>query len=257
VTSTVLTSADGVRLAARWWQPAAPSGEAVVLVHGFAAGKDDPTVEQVALRLVSSGRRVLTFDLRGHGQSSGLCALGGHERLDVDAAVAEARLDSARVVVVGASMGGIACLAHLAVGTPDGPGAAAGRVADGAVVVATPARWQVPRSARGALSAVLTQTRPGRAMVARRTGTRLAVRPSLGAPPVVRIKSVSRPVAVLHGLDDRFLSPAAARALFAAAPEPRLLDLVPGMGHGFCAAALAPIEAAVAWVVGSALAGAS
>jgi fermentation-respiration switch protein FrsA (DUF1100 family) len=62
-------------------------------------------------------------------------------------------------------------------------------------------------------------------------------------------------VAVVHGLADRFLPPAAATALFTAANEPRRLDLVPGMGHGFCAAALGPVESAVAWVMRTALAG--
>jgi fermentation-respiration switch protein FrsA (DUF1100 family) len=66
---------------------------------------------------------------------------------------------------------------------------------------------------------------------------------------------VAQPVAVVHGLADRFLPSTAATTLFGAAPEPRRLDLVPGMGHGFCAAALDPIEAAVAWVARTALAG--
>ena len=66
---------------------------------------------------------------------------------------------------------------------------------------------------------------------------------------------MARPVAVVHGLADRFLPPAAATALFTAAREPRRLDLVPGMGHGFCPAALGPVESAVAWAMRTALAG--
>jgi fermentation-respiration switch protein FrsA (DUF1100 family) len=101
----------------------------------------------------------------------------------------------------------------------------------------------------------MTQTGAGRAVAARRFQTRLAVRPRRGAPPVERIRAVAQPVAVIHGLADRFLPSTAATALFSAAPEPRRLDLVTGMGHGFCAAALDPIEAAVAWVARTALAG--
>ncbi|HYZ97906.1 MAG TPA: alpha/beta fold hydrolase, partial [Acidimicrobiales bacterium] len=155
-----------------------------------------------------------------------------------------------QVVVVGTSMGGVAVLNYMAAAgaergdgdQPDLDGAC------GAVVVATPARWEIPRTWRGAASVVLTQTPPGRAMAARRFRTRLAVRPARGAPPVDRIRTVARPVAVVHGLADRFLPPAAATALFAAAREPRRLDLVPGMGHGFCTQAVPPVEAAVAWV---------
>jgi len=102
---------------------------------------------------------------------------------------------------------------------------------------------------------MMTQTGAGRAVAARRFKTRLAVRPRRGDPPIERIGLVARPVAVVHGLADRFLPPAAATALFTAAHEPRRLDLVPGMGHGFCAAALGPVESAVAWVMRTALAG--
>jgi alpha-beta hydrolase superfamily lysophospholipase len=251
-TATLLTTADGVRLAARWWEPASANGDAVVVVHGFAAGKDQPEVEQVARRLAAAGHAVLTYDSRGHGESDGLCTLGELERLDVDAAVDAAVGNADRVVVVGTSMGGVAVLNHMAESAAVLGAAAAAR---GAVVVATPARWQIPRTWRGAASVMITQTGAGRAVAARRFQTRLAVRPSRGDPPVERIRAVVQPVAVVHGLDDRFLPPATATALFTAAREPRRLDLVPGMGHGFCGAALGPVESAVAWVMRTALAG--
>jgi alpha-beta hydrolase superfamily lysophospholipase len=265
VSPAALTTADGVRLAARWWHPASAAGEAVVVVHGFCGNKEMPDVELVALRLAAAGHRVLTFDLRGHGRSEGHTTLGFLERLDVDAAVRAARADHDLVVVVGASMGGVATIEHLAsaLGGADDRGDVLGVdgdgdrdlagvgdwVADGGVVVGTPARWQVPRSVRGVLAVVLTQTRPGRSLTARRMGTRVAVRPGRGLPPMERMAAVSRPVAVVHGLDDRFVTPLAAHELFGAVAEPRLLDLVPGMGHGFCAAAADPVEAAVGWVV--------
>jgi pimeloyl-ACP methyl ester carboxylesterase len=251
-----LVAGDGVRLAARWWRPrgAPDRGEAVVVVHGFCSSKDAPAVELIALRQSALGRRVLTFDLRGHGGSGGATTLGRHEGLDVDAAVAAARLECDRVVVVGSSMGGVATIEHLA--GPDGlqpVGAAARPVdgvrADGAVIVATPARWQVPRSTRGILALAMTQTRAGRAVTARRMGTRVAVRPGRGREPVVRVGMITRPVAVLHGLADRFVGPGAARTLYDALTAPRLLDLVPGMGHGFCPAAAEPIDDAVGWVM--------
>ncbi|HEX6424887.1 MAG TPA: alpha/beta fold hydrolase [Acidimicrobiales bacterium] len=244
-----LTTADGVRLAARWWRPAPgvpEGGEAVVVVHGFCGRKDGPDVEMVAARQVAAGRRVLTFDLRGHGSSDGATTLGFRERLDVDAAVRAARAHADVVVVVGASMGGVASIDHLAV--DPGAGAVDG-LADGAVVVGTPARWRVPRSTRGVMAVALTQTRIGRTVAARRLGTRVAARQDRGAAPVERIARVARPVAVVHGLADRFVSAAAARLLFEAANEPRLLDLVPGMGHGFTATAVEPVAAAVGWIV--------
>lgn len=272
--STLVTS-DGIRLAARWWRPRGANvrGEAVVVVHGFCGTKDAPEVELIALRQSARGRRVLTFDLRGHGESGGATTLGLHEARDVDAAVAAARLDADRVLVVGASMGGVAAIEHLcgpadAPGAADTPGGSAGtpepadsdgtraevteEPADGAVIVATPARWRVPRSTRGVLAMALTQTRAGRVVAARRMGTRVAVRPGRGGEPVVRAGCISRPVAVLHGLADRFVAPAAGEAIYTALGGPRLLDLVPGMGHGFCAAAAEPIDDALDWLVAEA-----
>lgn len=251
---TVLRTVDGVRLAGRWWTPAAashPDGAAtrdghtdtaVVLVHGFGASKDDPGLALVAAYLADHGRLVLTYDSRGHGESGGMCTLGDLERLDVDVAVEAATANADHVVVLGTSMGGIAVLNHIATGTP----------ACGAVIVATPAHWQVPRSWRGVLSTMATQTGLGRAAVARWNGARVAVRPVRGQPPATQIRRAHLPVVVMHGRDDRFLSPDAARTLFAAAPPPKWLDLVPGMGHGFCTPALAPVGDAVGRVAAAA-----
>jgi uncharacterized protein len=260
VSESTLVTSDGVRLAARWWRPSGEPdrGEAVVVVHGFCSTKNAPAVELIALRQSALGRSVLTFDLRGHGESAGATSLGRYEGLDVDAAVAAARLECDRVVVVGSSMGGVATIEHLA--GADGPdraraaapalrGVTDGLRADGAVIVATPARWQVPRSTRGVLAVLMTQTRAGRAVTARRMGTRVAVRPGRGREPVARVGMITRPVAVLHGLADRFVAPGAARALYDALTAPRLLDLVPGMGHGFGPAAAEPIDDAVGWVI--------
>ena len=45
------------------------------------------------------------------------------------------------------------------------------------------------------------------------------------------------------------VGPGAAHTLYDALTAPRLLDLVPGMGHGFCPAAAEPIDDAVGWVM--------
>jgi pimeloyl-ACP methyl ester carboxylesterase len=255
--ATVLRTADGVRLAARWWVPPATvdapahhgasangrHGVAIVLVHGFGGSKDEPGLRLVATHLAGRGHPVLTYDGRGHGGSEGQCTLGDLERLDVDAAVGAAGELADRVVLIGTSMGGVAVLNHVASGTP----------ACGAVVVATPALWRLPRSWRGMLSAVATQTGFGRAAVARLNGARLAARPSRGHPPAVQIRDAHLPLAVIHGREDRFLPPDAAQLLFTAAPPPKWLDLVPGMGHGLCARSLHPIGTAVGRVLDAAM----
>ena len=85
-----------------------------MVVHGFCSSKDEAAVELIALRQSAAGRAVLTFDLRGHGESAGVTTLGLAEGLDVDAAVAALRRACDRVVVVGSSMGGVATIEHLA-----------------------------------------------------------------------------------------------------------------------------------------------
>lgn len=260
-----LRTSDGLRLAARWWAPTGdwshPAGgpaPTAVLVHGFGAGQDLPGLLAAVAGLTARGVGVMTYDARGHRTSEGTCTLGHHERLDVAAAVAAARErgpDPARTLLVGESMGGIAVLNHLAAEAAEAAGAAGvgppGHPVPvlGAVLVATPARWEVPRSPRGLAAVALTQTRPGRAFVTRRFATRLAVRPHRGAPPAEQAATVRCPVAVVHGTADRFCPPASALALHAALPEPKLLDLVPGMGHGFHPSTVPSIARAVDWLV--------
>src|SRR5215831_18088523 len=111
--ASTLTTADGVTLTSRSWSHTDPRG-LVVLVHGFAASADDPSVVRQAEALHAAGFGVLTYDSRGHGDSDGLCTIGDLERRDVAAAVAAVReLEGSRnvpVVVLGASMGAIAAL---------------------------------------------------------------------------------------------------------------------------------------------------
>ena len=95
---------DGVTLAVRRFQAAGDARVAVVLVHGFSAGKDDGAVVAVGEALAAHGAAVLAFDTRGHGHSEGLCTLGDMERFDVAAAVTEVARDHRDVVLVGASM---------------------------------------------------------------------------------------------------------------------------------------------------------
>jgi fermentation-respiration switch protein FrsA (DUF1100 family) len=57
------------------------------------------------------------------------------------------------------------------------------------------------------------------------------------------------PIAILHGRDDPFISPAAADDLYAAARDPRSLVVVDGMGHAYEAEAIAPVLAAVEWAL--------
>jgi len=235
--TATLTTEDGLTLAADVRQPADPRA-AVVVVHGFTANRRDPSVVAIAQALADDGYAVVTFDARGHGDSPGACTLGDDERLDVAAAVRAARSLSDAVVVVGASMGAIAALRYAAAPT-------AGPV-DGVVTVSCPARWQL-RTMRTVLAAVLTQTPPGRWFLRNRAGVTVAPARRRGASPESLAARVECPLAIVHGLADRFMPALEASRLHERAPGQRRLDLVPAMGHAFSDEATSTIVAAVAW----------
>jgi pimeloyl-ACP methyl ester carboxylesterase len=236
---TVLHTADGLELIADIRATAEPHA-AVVVVHGFTAHRRHPSVVAMADALADAGYAVVAADGRGHGESDGICTLGDDERFDVEAAVGAARQLDDRVVVVGASMGAIAALRYAA-----GP-----THIDGVVTVSCPARWQL-RSLRSALAAALTQTRPGRWFLLRSAGVRVASKWHRPEPPESLASRLGCPLAIVHGLADRFLPALEARHLHGSAIGPRRLDLVPKMGHAFDASGTATIVAAVGWCLGA------
>jgi alpha-beta hydrolase superfamily lysophospholipase len=247
VATTTLTTADGIHLAARVLRATAPNGS-VVLAHGFTASSAHPEVAAIAAALLDAGYDVVTYDARGHGDSTGRCTLGDLERHDVAAARAAVDPGSGPVVLVGISMGAIAVLRHAADPRPVGPGAPP---LAGVVTVSAPARWKLPRTGRGVASAAITSTALGRAFAARRLGVRIAPTRHRPEPPIELVSRVSVPVAVIHGIDDPFLPSSNARALHDAAAAPRRLDLVPGAWHAHGADTPAAVVHAVDWALGA------
>jgi pimeloyl-ACP methyl ester carboxylesterase len=217
----------------------------IVLVHGFAASSEEPDVVALAQSLHASGFEVIAYDARGHGGSTGACTLGDLERHDVASAVAAAGGAGVPTVVVGASMGAIATLHYAALrdlATPS-PSIA------GLVMVSCPARWTLPRNARGILSAVMTQTSLGRWVARRHLGVRIARHLRRPPAPVEMVARIEVPIAIVHGTDDPFIGVAAAIDLHDAASDPRRLTIVEGMGHAIPAAATVPVQQAVEWVL--------
>jgi len=236
---TMLTTSDGVALAARSWSATGEARASVVLVHGLAATKDNPELVAVATSLQDRGFDVLAYDARGHGESSGICTLGDLERYDVAAAVAHAGRNGQPVIVVGASMGGIAVLRHAA----DDPTVA------GVVTVSTPADWRLHRSPGTLALTGMIRTRLGRAFAARLFRVRLSPHWSNAEPPRSLAARVTSPLAVVHGERDRFIPAREAAGLFSASGGERRLFLVPRMGHAFHPAAVPVIGEAVEWAL--------
>lgn len=103
-----LQSADGIQLHG-WWIEAPDSEVVAVLVHGYLMNRSElcPLAVWLRLRGISS----LAFDLRAQGKSAGQwCTFGRDEAQDVLAGVrfARERCPSAKIVVIGSSMGAAA-----------------------------------------------------------------------------------------------------------------------------------------------------
>jgi pimeloyl-ACP methyl ester carboxylesterase len=182
----VLHTADGLTLTAReWLRPGAQAS--VVLVHGFAASTHDGGVVRQAEALNEAGFNVLTYDSRGHGTSNGQCTLGDCESRDVAAAVTAAQSWDLPIVLLGASMGGIAALRYAA---------GAGSSLVGVVCVSSASAWHLPRTPASMLAAVLTRTPPGRWLLARQLRVQVAKRWTNPEPPVSLVARISVPLAI-------------------------------------------------------------
>ena len=102
------SSKDGLTLRG-WWLKAVNSKRAIIMVHGANRHRADPEVGMldIARALVSHGYNILTFDLRGHGQSDGKhVSAGYHERKDLYGAIEYAKRQGAtRIGAIGFSLG--------------------------------------------------------------------------------------------------------------------------------------------------------
>jgi alpha-beta hydrolase superfamily lysophospholipase len=256
VEDTVLLTADGVHLSARWWRRPGRARAAVVLVHGFGASKEDGGIRALAADLHGAGFDVLTYDARGHGASEGNCSVGGDERLDVAAAVALAADGGQPVVLVGVSMGAIAVFCYVgSMAAEDrssrvAPAGGGESPIAGVVAVSAPARWRMSPSLVGLAILGLTRTKVGRWFMLHRLGVRINIGWALPDPPLSAIGQVGVPVAVVHGRRDRLIRAGEARLLFDGAAEPRRLDVVARMGHGIDDAAREAVVSAIDWVMG-------
>jgi uncharacterized protein len=239
VGQAAVSTSDGVNLAIREWTAPQGARAVVVLVHGFASGKDHRNVVGLAERLVDRGLDVMAYDARGHGESGGSCTLGDLEARDVAAAVAWASQRALPVVLVGASMGGIAVLRH----------AAAGPDVAGLVVVSSPAEWRIPLRIRALITAGLTRTKGGRWVAARRLRVRIHPVWTAPEPPRTLITRVTSPVAIVHGYRDRMIPHRAALELHMEDGGHRRLVLVPEMGHAFHPLGYQAVCEAVDWIL--------
>ena len=197
-----IETADGERLHA-WWVPACPgpARRHVLLCHGNAGNVGD-RVTHAAL-LCAAGLDVLLYDYRGYGRSTGRPSEPGTYR-DARAArvalLARPCVEPDRVIYLGESLGGAVAL-ELALEHPPA----------GLVLMST-----------------FTSVRD----MARRHYP--IVPPPLvpdAYPSLRRVRRLHAPLLVVHGVRDEIVPLLHAEELFEAAPEPKQLHVIEGVGH--------------------------
>jgi len=195
------TAGDGERLHGWWVAARAPSIGHVLLCHGNAGNVGDRVLHLELLSAV--GFDVLAFDYRGYGRSSGRPSERGtylDARAARDALLSRDRIDAARVLYLGESLGGAVALA-LALELPP-----AGVILQSTFTsVRDMARVHYP-----------------------------FVPPALvpDAYPSLRlIRRLQAPLLVLHGERDEIVPLMHGEALVEAAPAPKRMHVFPDVGH--------------------------
>ena len=200
-----LATSDGEALAAILALQAAPAAApTVVFLHGQGGNIDDAWAW--VMRLWDRGYNVEIVDYRGYGKSTGEPTEAGLY-LDADTlfadAAADARLDAARLVIWGYSLGtGVA--SHLAVGAP--------------------ARALVLEAPFTSMTDMVEQSSPYSIPAAWYTDTELD---TLG-----RVGDIAMPIVVAHGSADRRIPYWMGERVYAAAHDPKRFVRVEGAGHG-------------------------
>jgi len=216
-----LTTPDGVTLSALRYGPV-DADVAVVFGHGFTGSQRNKKIVALAGRLAEHGLAVYTADFRGHGASGGLSTLGDQEIQDLETVLGLARNHHRTVVSVGASMGGFIALRHAGLGgTPDA-----------VIAISSPAVGRDPKLLRARLLRRAALSRRGRRLLDL-YGTRVGAVPEAITPPIDLVAQIApMPVAIVHGVRDRYVPVADAYALYDRLGEPRRLVVLRNFGHG-------------------------
>ncbi|HYJ52990.1 MAG TPA: alpha/beta fold hydrolase [Allosphingosinicella sp.] len=216
-----LVAADGVHIEGSFWPGARIDGPAVLLLHGINSSRASFT--RHALWLNGLGYAVLAIDFRGHGGSEAVPrTFGLYEARDAAAALDFLRAGNPvrRVGVIGTSLGGAAALLGdrgplpvqvmvLQAVYPDLRRAISNRIAR---VAGQPLAWL------------------GEPLLSYQSWPRYGVPPGRIAP-IEGLRRFRGPVLIVGGTADSNTTIGDTRAFHEAAPGPKALWLLPGVGH--------------------------
>lgn len=212
-----LLTKDGVTVAFDLYQES--SGDAcLVICHGFFQSKETATFQRMA-QAFAKERDVLCMDFRGHGKSSGLFTFSARENAELEAVLDWMRKQYRRIIVMGFSLGGAIAINTL---SENRQGVCS------LIAVSTPAVFEDVEFKFWTPEAMRTGMR----------GLEQGAGCRMGSPflkkqrPVENIKRLQGlPVLFIHGTKDVIVGVAHSRRLFAAANEPKSLEIIEGGGH--------------------------
>lgn len=190
-----------------WWIPAAQASKPTLLYfHGNGSNNGDLT--QIAAILHQLEVSLLLIDYRGYGKSSPI--FPNETRVSEDAEVAwqyltqERKIKPQQIFVYGQSLGGAIAI-ELATKHPD----LAGLITEGTFTSIQDMAGLMPGIKLFPLNLLVTQR----------------------FDSITKIKSLQTPILILHGAGDRTIPPLMAKELYAAAPEPKYIEIFARAGH--------------------------
>ena len=193
-------------------------GTAVIICPGFFQSKDTATFQRMS-RALADRCDVLAMDFRGHGKSSGLYTFSAREGADLEAVLAFARARYRRIGILGFSLG-----AAIAINTisrhPD--------QVQSLIVVSAPStfeeiefKWWTPEAMRTGMDGLEAGAgcRPGNPLLKKER-------------PIEHVHELAPiPVLFVHGTRDVIVGAQHSHRLFAAASEPKRLEIIEGGSH--------------------------
>ena len=212
-----MTTADGVTISADHYHAPARSA-AVVVCPGFFQSKDTATFQRMC-GAIAKTCDVLAMDFRGHGRSGGLYTFSSREDADLEAVLAWAQPRYARLGILGFSMGGAIAINTLS----HHPGVVCNLIAVSAPSSFGEIEFQfwTPEAMRTGLQGFEAGAgcRPGSVWLPK-------------ARPVDTIRQLQGlPMLFVHGTRDVIVGEPHSHRLFAAASEPKRLEIIEGGSH--------------------------
>jgi pimeloyl-ACP methyl ester carboxylesterase len=169
----------------------------------------------VVQRFTPRGFDVVAYDSRRHGQSPGeVCTYGFVEKRDLRRIIDG--LPTGPVILIGTSLGAAVALQEAASDPRVVSVIAAESFSDLRTVATERAPWYLP--APVIRKAFMVAEQRGRFLVD-------------AVSPVQAARTITAPVLLIHGAEDRETPPAHSQRIFEALTGPRRLMVVPGAGH--------------------------